>query len=99
MIELQVCVNESSVGELYREGSDFIFRYAKGAQSEHFVSLTMPVRVRDYVHNRLHPVFEMHLPEGYLLSVIKKHFTKLVSTDDFGILSLLSGSGGRNIRN
>ena len=92
MAELQVCVNESAVGELYREGSDFIFRYAKGAQPEHFVSLTMPVRVRDYVHNRLHPVFEMHLPEGYLLSVIKKHFTKLVSTDDFGILSLLSGS-------
>ena len=92
MAELQVCVNESAVGELYREGGDFIFRYAKGAQSEHFVSLTMPVRMRDYVHTQLHPVFEMHLPEGYLLSVIKKHFAKLVPTDDFGILSLLSGS-------
>lgn len=92
MADLQVCVHENSVGDLYREGSDFIFRYAKGAQSGQFISLTMPVRVRDYVHSQLHPVFEMHLPEGYLLSVIKKHFAKLVPTDDFGILSLLSGS-------
>jgi serine/threonine-protein kinase HipA len=90
--QLQVCVNDNPAGELYREGNDFIFRYARAAQSEGFISLTMPVRVRDYVHNQLHPVFEMHLPEGYLLSVIKKHFAKLVSTDDFGILSLLSGS-------
>jgi hypothetical protein len=35
----------------------------------------------------LHPIFEMHLPEGYLLSIIKK-FSKLIDTDDFGSLQV-----------
>src|SRR5690606_3000178 len=90
--QLRVFMNAENAGTLYREANDFVFRYTPGVHSGAFISLTMPVRVRDYVHNRLHPIFEMHLPEGYLLSVIKKHFTKLVPTDDFGILALLSAS-------
>ncbi|MDO8843295.1 HipA N-terminal domain-containing protein [Methylicorpusculum sp.] len=52
----------------------------------------MPVRTKSYAYSRLHPLFEMHLPEGYLLSIIKKHFAKLTATDDFGLLRLLSPS-------
>jgi len=89
---LTICVNGNQVGILFREGGDFVCRYDPNIRAESFVSLTMPVRARDYVHDQLHPIFEMHLPEGYLLSVIKRHFTKLVSTDDLGILSLLSPS-------
>jgi len=56
MVEcLEVCVNDNTAGELYREGRDFIFRYEKSAQPEHYITLTMPVRVRDYVHDQLHP--------------------------------------------
>ena len=39
-----------------------------------FVSLTMPPRVEQYISTQLHPLFEMNLPEGYLLAIIKKHF-------------------------
>jgi serine/threonine-protein kinase HipA len=52
----------------------------------------MPVRQKPYLHNKLHPIFEMHLPEGYLLSIIKKHFSKLTKTDDFGLLNIMSNS-------
>jgi serine/threonine-protein kinase HipA len=52
----------------------------------------MPVRDKSYVNPELHPIFEMHLPEGYLLSIIKKHFAKITDTDDFGLLTLLSAS-------
>jgi len=52
----------------------------------------MPVREKSYVNTQLHPIFEMHLPEGYLLSIIKKHFAKITDTEDFGLLRLLSGS-------
>lgn len=90
--ELNVFVNQEAVGELHLEGDEYVFKYLNALESEQFVSLTMPVRVRDYVHNNLHPVFEMHLPEGYLLSIIKRHFSKLTSTDDFGLLSLLAKS-------
>jgi serine/threonine-protein kinase HipA len=89
---LEVCVNQNIAGDLCQEGKHFIYSYTKGLEADQFISLTMPVRVRDYVHEHIHPIFEMHLPEGYLLSVIKKHFTKLVATDDFGILLLLSNS-------
>jgi len=34
----------------------------------------------------------MHLPEGYLLSVIKKHFSKLIKLDDFGLLKLMANN-------
>lgn len=89
---LEVYVNQHTVGDLFREANHFIYSYSKSLETDQFISLTMPVRIRDYVHDHLHPIFEMHLPEGYLLSVIKKHFTKLVATDDFGLLSLLSTS-------
>lgn len=88
---LQVYVEGEHSGELLKEGEEFIFNYS-GGNAEHFVSLTMPVRAKGYVHPDLHPIFEMHLPEGYLLSVIKKHFSKLVATDDFGLLQLLAPS-------
>lgn len=89
---LDVAVQQQPVGRLFRDGGEVVFRYLPGLDAGQFVSLTMPVRLRDYVHDRLHPVFEMHLPEGYLLSVIKRHFAKIVATDDFGLLLLLSAN-------
>ncbi|MBK5970278.1 MULTISPECIES: type II toxin-antitoxin system HipA family toxin [Thiorhodovibrio] len=79
-------------GELLQvaEG-ECVFNY-KTQASTAFVSLTMPVRAKSYAHRRLLPVFEMHLPEGYLLAVIKKHFGKLGISDDFALLSLLAPS-------
>ena len=90
--ELDVNVDGKTTGTLVREEQQFVFSYTPGASPDQFVSLTMPVRFRDYVHPRLHPVFEMHLPEGYLLSVLQKHFAKLTKTDDFGVLKLLAPS-------
>ncbi len=87
---LNVNVQDTLVGELTNESDKFIFSYNQNASD--FVSLTMPVRVEQYANNRLLPIFEMHLPEGYLLSIIKKHFSKLTKTDDFGLLNLMSRS-------
>lgn len=88
--ELTVRVNGKRAGQLFQETQEFVFRYQESAGPGQFVSLTMPVRRKDYNHHRLPPVFEMHLPEGYLLSIIKKQFTKITDTDDFGILKLLA---------
>lgn len=88
---LDVKVQDHQAGSLVRESGEFVFNYVS-QQSSDFVSLTMPVRTKSYVHPLLHPIFEMHLPEGYLLSVIKKQFSKLTETDDFGLLRLLSPS-------
>ncbi len=89
---LHVQVNGKPAGTLFREQERFVFRYSENTINDSFVSLTMPVRVRDYSHIQLHPIFEMNLPEGYLLALIKKQFAKLTATDDMGILKLLAGS-------
>ena len=90
--DLNVVVNDSNAGKIVKNQSEFIFNYLPNCNTEHFVSLTMPVRDKSYVNTELHPIFEMHLPEGYLLSIIKKHFSKISNTDDFGLLHLLSAS-------
>jgi len=89
---MQVFVEKEVVGELTKANTEFVYNYASSCHSTAFVSLTMPVRAKSYIGNQLHPIFEMHLPEGYLLSIIKKHFAKITQTDDFGLLQLLSTS-------
>lgn len=88
--ELSICVDGCRAGQLFQDMEEFIFRYHETARPDQFVSLTMPVRRKDYSHPHLHPIFEMHLPEGYLLSIIKKQFTKITDTNDFGLLTLLA---------
>ena len=88
---LAVFVDSQLTGELVKTPDEFVFNYSSKEPSR-FISLTMPVRAKSYVHPVMHPIFEMHLPEGYLLAIIKKHFAKLTATDDFGLLMLLSAS-------
>ena len=87
---LDVRVHDTIVGTLSALPEKFVFTYSN--ENSDFISLTMPVRVEQYTHNKLHPIFEMHLPEGYLLSIIKKHFSKLTKIDDFGLLQLMASS-------
>lgn len=88
---LTVKVYSKTSGILSFEENEYIFSY-KTEDKKDFISLTMPVRAKSWNSKNLHPLFEMHLPEGYLLSIIKKHFSKLTKTDDFGLLKLMSPS-------
>ena len=72
MDKLNIKVDLINVGKLVKENDEFIFLYTS-ENIKDFISLIMPVRQKPYIHNKLHPIFEMHLPEGYLLSIIKKH--------------------------
>lgn len=104
---LNVCINQQPAGELFRDENNYVFRYQtdKHQNSEaslnNSVSLTMPHRKRDYSHSQLFPIFEMHLPEGYLLALIQRHFSKLQhekgqTQDDLSLLQLLApGIRGR----
>ncbi len=91
MDKLQVKVDDTFCGDIVYEDGEYIYSY-KSDEKKDFISLTMPVRSKPYIHNKLHPIFEMHLPEGYLLSIIKKHFSKILKTDDFGLLKVMSSS-------
>lgn len=88
---LKVQVENKNSGILSFEDNEYTFSY-KTEDNMNFISLTMPVRNKSWDSKELHPIFEMHLPEGYLLSIIKKHFSKFTKTDDFGLLKLMSSS-------
>ena len=88
---LHVNVSKENAGNILLENNEYIFDYTT-THPDAFISLSMPVRAKSYAHPKLHPIFEMHLPEGYLLSIIKKHFSKITKTDDFGLLRLMAHS-------
>lgn len=61
---------------------------------EDFVSLTMNVRRDAYVWDDvLHPVFQMNLPEGYLLQVLQEQFGPHIGASPMALLSVI----GRNM--
>ena len=90
---LRVWIDGSPVGVLTQEGRrQYVFGYdphvAKG------VSLTMPIRRQSWVSDELHPIFQMNLPEGALLEVIRRSIAKIIGDDD---LSLLLATGGNQV--
>ena len=92
MNELDVYVNGVLSGKLYKEHDhSYIFRYVMN-EAGAFVSLTMPVRVKDYEYQVLHPIFQMNLPEGYNLEILRRKFAKLIELDDMALLSLVGAN-------
>lgn len=68
--------------------------YHAGVAANDFVSLTMRVRPAPYVWDDvLHPIFQMNLPEGYLLQIIQEQFGPHVGASPHALLSVV----GRNM--
>lgn len=76
----------------------YVFAYDQAAESpDAQVSLTMPVRLESWLSRDLHPIFQMNLPEGALLEVIRRAIAKLVGEVDLTILRVTGGNQiGRN---
>jgi HipA-like protein len=75
-LKLNVHVLGRHVGILEQVG-DFksVMAYVPDVAPENLVSLTMPVRTESYPwDDQLHPIFQMNLPEGYLLQVLQEEF-------------------------
>lgn len=88
---LRVATPEGSSGSIFSSGGDFIFRYSEDAAVKAAISLLMPLRLDDYRHRELHPIFQMNLPEGYVLEQLRNRLAKLVNVDPMLLLAL-SGS-------
>jgi serine/threonine-protein kinase HipA len=71
-----------------------VLTYHANTPSDALVSLTMPVRTESYVwDDRLHPVFQMNLPEGYLLQVLQEQLGPRITASPIALLSVI----GRNM--
>lgn len=84
---LKVYTNKTLCGDLAFENEQYVFNYKDSATS--VVSLTMPIRKSSWNSKRLHPIFEMNMPEGALREVIKNHFAKIQNMDDISFLKLI----------
>ena len=54
------------------DGFQHYLTYHAGVPADAFVCLLMPVRPQSWAWPTLHPFFQMNLPEGYLLSLLKE---------------------------
>jgi serine/threonine-protein kinase HipA len=84
---LKVYTNKTLCGDLAFEDDQYVFNYNDSATS--VVSLTMPIRKSSWNSKRLHPIFEMNMPEGALREAIKNHFAKIQNMDDINFLKLI----------
>jgi serine/threonine-protein kinase HipA len=67
-----------------------VMTYHPNVAEGDFVSLTMPVRSESYGWDApLHPIFQMNLPEGYLLKVLQERFGPLIGSNPTALLSVV----------
>ncbi len=85
--KLKVFINQTHSGTLTYENDKYIFNYLENSLD--VVSLTMPIRSQSWVDKKLHPIFQMNLPEGALKDAIKNSFAKIKKMDDIGFLELI----------
>lgn len=71
-----------------------VLTYHASATPLDLVSLTMPVRTESYVWDDvLHPIFQMNLPEGYLLQALQEQFGPHITGSPMALLAVI----GRNM--
>lgn len=87
---LGVTTPQGDAGELTQEHGQFLFGYGP-TNAAAAVSLTMPVRKAQYAHGDLHPIFQMNLPEGFLLEELHNRLAKIINLDPMMLLALSGG--------
>jgi serine/threonine-protein kinase HipA len=85
--KLKIYLNTVLSGSLTYEDEQYIFNYTSEAKD--VVSLTMPIRSASWNSKKLHPIFQMNLPEGALKEAIVNHFSKIQTMDDMNLLRLI----------
>jgi serine/threonine-protein kinase HipA len=84
---LEVATPQGASGTL-QHARDYLFGYEVGASPHAEISLTMPRRAPQYVSAELHPIFQMNLPEGYVLDELRRRFAKTSSLNPMLLLAL-----------
>ncbi|MGJ0337274.1 type II toxin-antitoxin system HipA family toxin [Aliarcobacter cryaerophilus] len=88
MEKIYVNIDDTNVGELFfeKDKNQYGFNYLKNYKP---ISLIMPYKNSSYIWKyKLHPIFDMNMPEGYLFELFKKYLTKEYGyIDDFLVFS------------
>lgn len=88
MKDIKVKVDNLEVGNLFfeKDKNQYGFNYTTNFKP---ISLIMPYKSSTYIWKyKLHPIFDMNIPEGYLFEIFKKYLTKEYGyIDDFLVFS------------
>lgn len=88
MEKIYVNIDDTNVGELFfeKDKNQYGFNYLENYKP---ISLIMPYKSSSYIWKyKLHPIFDMNMPEGYLFELFKKYLTKEYGyIDDFLVFS------------
>jgi serine/threonine-protein kinase HipA len=87
---LNVSTPQGPSGTLFKEGESYLFGYTNREPAA-AISLTMPVRAAQYCRPALHPVFQMNLPEGFMLEELRNRLAKVMPLDPMLLLALSGG--------
>lgn len=79
-------------GVLAHEAGEYQFSYAPATEPGQAIALGMPVRLRPYTHRSLHPIFQMNMPEGFLLERLRNLLAKTSGTDPMLLLTVFGGA-------
>ena len=87
---LNVSTPQGPSGVLTHAKGAYYFQYHPATDAGAEISLTMPRRARQYASNngQLFPLFEMNLPEGYVLEQLRNRFAKATYFDPMLLLAL-----------
>jgi serine/threonine-protein kinase HipA len=94
---LKVYAGKEAAGNVFKSDMDahkFYFLYNEQCQPQNAISLSMPVTNTPYISDyKLHPIFDMNLPEGMLSERLRKEFSKtLPHFDDLVLLKIIGRS-------
>ena len=89
-MKLHVFVHGKAVAVLESNaGFEHSLTYLPSVQPQEFVSLAMPVQTASWVWPTLHPFFEVSLPEGFLLSVLKEQLGPHLGASGLDLLAVV----------
>lgn len=88
---LGISTPQGDSGTLAREDGSYLFGYHRESAAQAAVSLAMPVRAKQYESQELHPVFQMNMPEGFMLEELRNRLAKTLQLDEMALLAI-SGS-------
>jgi len=82
-LALEVATPDGFAGDLFwsERTRNYLFRYDRRAGHAHELCLSMPLRIDEYSSDQLHPIFQMNLPEGFLLDELKRRLSKIARLD------------------
>lgn len=91
--ELDVRVGGHTVATLSSgDGFEHYLTYYPKVPADSFVSLLMPVQLKSWGWPALHPFFEMNLPEGYLLQLLKEQMGTLMGSRPLDLLAVVGSN-------